>query len=363
MKVCHITTVHPSKDVRIFLKECKSLSKAGYNVTLLAANAQTEEEDGVQIIGVPCPTKSRLARIKKTPKAVYHKALELDADIYHFHDPEFLPYAVKLVKRGKKVVYDVHEDVPRQIKGKYWIPAIFRGTIASVYEKYENKKAKQLSYIVAATPTIRDRFKQFNANVVDVCNYPMLEELEGINTAEKENSVCYIGSITKVRGIVELVEAMSGASYRLNLAGKVQPTSLREGLVKEPGWQQINELGFLDRKEVKEVLARSRVGIVTLHPIVNYLDALPVKMFEYMAAGLPVVASEFPIWKSIIEENDCGICVNPMHPHAIRAALDELINNPDRATAMGERGRKAVWEKYNWSIEEQKLLKTYKALQ
>jgi glycosyltransferase involved in cell wall biosynthesis len=103
-------------------------------------------------------------------------------------------------------------------------------------------------------------------------------------------------------------------------------------------------------------------GLVTLKPLVNYLDSLPVKMFEYMEAGIPVIASNFPYWKSIVEPIDCGICVDPQDPEAIRKAILELVNNPVKAHEMGKKGREAIWTKYNWSIEEQKLLSFYQRM-
>jgi glycosyltransferase involved in cell wall biosynthesis len=100
-------------------------------------------------------------------------------------------------------------------------------------------------------------------------------------------------------------------------------------------------------------------GLVTLHPTPAYLDSLPVKMFEYMSAGLPVIASDFPLWREIIEGNDCGLCIDPLDPAAIAAAIDALVSNPARAEQMGRNGRAAVEQHFNWANEERKLLQLY----
>ena len=115
-------------------------------------------------------------------------------------------------------------------------------------------------------------------------------------------------------------------------------------------------------EKVSELLAQARVGVATLHPDPNYLGSLPTKLFEYMAAGLPVVASNFPLWKEIVEGNKCGLTVNPLDPEEIAHAIEYLINHPDEARRMGENGRQAVLEKYNWETEGKKLLALYEKL-
>lgn len=94
----------------------------------------------------------------------------------------------------------------------------------------------------------------------------------------------------------------------------------------------------------------------------NYLDSLPIKMFEYMSAGIPVVASNFPLWKEIIEKNRCGVCVDPLSPKDIAKAINFIVQNPQIAQKMGENGKRAILEKYNWQIEEQKLFNIYEGL-
>ena len=145
----------------------------------------------------------------------------------------------------------------------------------------------------------------------------------------------------------------------MKLISKQRPLALITVL---PSWEKIDALGYLDRKAVRDVLARSMAGLVTLHPIVNYIDALPVKMFEYMVAGIPVIASNFPLWREIIEGNKCGLCVDPLNPSEIAKAIDYILTHPEEAQRMGENGLKAVKEQYNWSVEEKKLLALYEQL-
>ena len=137
---------------------------------------------------------------------------------------------------------------------------------------------------------------------------------------------------------------------------------LKKKIKKYENWSKVNTLGFLNRQQVSEVLAKSHAGIVTFLPEPNHINAQPNKMFEYMSAGLPVIASNFSLWREIIEGNQCGICVDPLNPKAIGDAIQYLVDNPQKAEQMGKNGRKAVEQKYNWSIEEKKLLTLYKHL-
>jgi glycosyltransferase involved in cell wall biosynthesis len=116
--------------------------------------------------------------------------------------------------------------------------------------------------------------------------------------------------------------------------------------------------GPIPHEKVFDVLVRSHIGLAVLHPDPNYVDSLPTKLFEYMAAGLPVVASNFPLWKEIVEGNRCGITVDPLDPKAIAQAIEYLLTHPEEARRMGENGRRAVEEKYNWEREKEKFAQT-----
>lgn len=361
--ICHLTSVHKANDVRIYEKECVSLVKAGFRVSLVAVNPDAELAEGVTLLPVTVSYSGRFSRFTKVVKAVYAKALEADADLYHFHDPELMRIAVKLIRRGKKVVYDSHEDLPKQIMEKHWIPGFIRPLIASLVRGYEHRIARRLSGVVTATPIITARFAQQNKHTETICNYPRLDALpEPSDFAGKANEVCYIGGIFHSRGAVEIVKAIGLTNYRMNLAGNYSPESLRDELVQLEGWSKVNELGFVNRKGIADVLTRSKAGLVTLHPTRSYVEALPIKMFEYMAAGIPVIASDFPMWRDIVIKNDCGVCVDPMDPEAIAAAITTILNDEAAAKRMGENGRTAVLNHYTWETEAAKLVAFYNTL-
>src|SRR5665648_1215595 len=136
IKVCHVTSAHPRYDVRIFHKECKSLANNGFDVTLLVNDNLTNEFiNGVKIVSTQLKPKNRYDRMVKSKKNIKKQMLELDADIYHFHDPELLPEAGWIKYKGKKVIFDFHEDVSQQILFKKWIPQQIRHIVSLVYKK------------------------------------------------------------------------------------------------------------------------------------------------------------------------------------------------------------------------------------
>ncbi len=364
-RIVHLTSAHPRHDTRIFLKQCRTLAAHGYDVTLIVADGKGAElRDGVRIVDAG-RLEGRLKRIFTTTGRVLALALAIDADIYHLHDPELIPAGLKLKRMGKTVIFDAHEDVPRQLLGKPYLGPVSRRVLSFAYALFERYACARFDGIIAATPFIRDGFLKINPNTVDVNNFPMIGELDAAAPwTSKQAEVCYVGGIGAIRGIRELVHAGAAlqSSARINLAGAFSEPALEAEVKTAPGWARVNPLGVLERAAVRSLMMRSVAGIVTFHPLPNHLDAHPTKMFEYMSSGIAVIASDFPLWREIVEGNACGVCVDPLDPAALAAAIDRLVTRPDLAKRMGENGRKAVLEKYNWSVQAKKLTDFYGAI-
>lgn len=364
-RITHLTSVHPRYDTRIFHKMCASLAGQGDKVTLIVADGKGDEvKNGINILDVGA-SKGRFDRICNAPRRVFAKAAALKADLYHLHDPELIPIGLKLKQMGYRVVFDSHEDVPKQMLSKPYLNKLSLWLVAKTFAAYERWAYAKLDGVIAATPAICEKILAINPYTVDINNFPLLHEFKHqASWAEKRAEVCYVGGISSIRGIKEVCAAMGKVttSVRLNLAGKFSEPEVKKSVNAMPGWQRVIELGFLDRNGVQKVLRRSMAGLVTLHPQINYLVSLPVKMFEYIGSGIPVIASDFPLWREIISKNDCGLLVNPLDASAIAKAIDYMVLNPKEAERMGRNGRKAVETRYNWNQEEKKLLKFYEKI-
>lgn len=365
--VCHVTSAHPRTDIRIFIKQCCSLAQAGYRVVLLVADGKgNSEQDDVKIYDVGLPSSGRISRMTSTVNSLFTAAQRIGADIYHLHDPELLRVALKLKKMGKRVVFDAHEDLPGQIASKPYLNKLSRLLLPPAVRLYELYVARNLDAIVGATPHIRDKFLTVNPQAININNYPLLGELYSANQIGKSRfaHICYVGSISEIRGIFPLIHSLSKSStpIQLSLAGRFSEADVELRARALPEWKHVEQLGQISRGQVKTLLAQSTAGIVTFLQAPNHVQAQPNKLFEYMSAGLPVIASNFPLWKEIIEGNECGLCVDPEEPVEIAHAIQYLVANPGEAERMGRNGRQAVERTYNWNSEKEKLLHLYHEL-
>ena len=371
-KVCHLSSAHAPNDTRIFHKQCASLAKAGYQVSFVvkAKDAQSvgcTTQKGVQVIQVPVDSSSRLKRMLFGAKAVYQKALEVDADIYEFHDPELLPYGLKLAKKGKKVIFDSHEDYPTQIMEKEWIPTLLRRMISSAYRAYETHVVKQLDAVLfPCTKNGINIFENRAKQVVILSNAVMLEEMTAPQQEAQKpgDTICCTGSLTYQRGITHLIRAAHQAGVKLILAGQYSSEEYRRELEAMPEYSCVEYLGYIGRQELAQVYARSSIGMSTILNVGQYasLDNFPTKVYEYMAAGLPVIVSDYPFMRRSVQQDDFGIAVDPDDVQAVAQAIRAILSDPQRAQQMGENGRQAVLQKYNWDIELKKLLELYDSL-
>lgn len=375
-RIVHVSTVHPRDDIRIYRKECISLARAGYAVTLVVADGLGDalgdalddaQMDGVQIHDIGARPAGRLARMRQLPSRALAAVRALRPALVHFHDPELLPMGVRLAADGVCAVYDAHEDVPRQILTKQWLPAPLRPWVSRAFEFYEDRQVARLAAVVAATPHIQLRFAARARRSVAVCNFPFLTELAPPGdtgpAVVRERAVCYVGGLMRTRGLLQLVRAVALVpGLRLLLAGAMEDASFEAELRAEPGWAQVDYHGTIGRAAVRQLLARASAGMVTLLPLPSYVDSLPIKMFEYMSAGLPVVASHFPLWRGIVERHGCGLCVDPANPAAVARAIAQVLGDAVAARAMGRAGRQAVQAHYHWPQAEAELLALYREL-
>ncbi len=361
IRVAHLTSTHEAFDTRIFWKECRTLALAGYDVTLVAPHDVDVSRDGVRIAAVPRPG-GRGERATRTAWRVFRAGWRSRAHVIHVHDPELLPWALLMKLLGRRVIYDAHENLPKDIRSKHYLPGPLRALVAAVVDLLERAACTCLDGVVTVTPGIASRFPP--GRTIVLRNFPLLAEFAAATPgdyAARRPVVLYLGGLNEIRGVREMVRAIGRVKDSLGaelwLVGRFDPPGLEHQLAAEPGWSRTRWLGWRTREQVALALAASRVGLLVLHPVPNHLDSLPIKLFEYMAAGLPVVASRFPAWERIV--NGAGAFVDPLDAGAIAAEIERLLENPEDAARMGEKGRAAVEQELHWEREAAGLIALY----
>jgi glycosyltransferase involved in cell wall biosynthesis len=371
VRVVHLSTIHTPFDVRIFYKECRTLAAAGHEVHYLVNDPPVACRDGVTFHHCERPTGWRPLRIGRRLTRVYRRARELAGDVYHFHDPELITVGLMLRRSGARVIYDVHENAVQEAftlnRDRPW-----HGRVKSWgWKLLEGLARHRLDAFVCATPAIALVFPP--ERTITVQNFPLREEFrassgtQALAYDQRPRKAVFVGGITSFRGAREMVTALehfeSGEGGRLLLVGEVLPAALLSQLQILPGWRRVDAVGMQPRQLVPGLLSEARVGLVLYHPTPDHLEAQPNKLFEYLAAGLPVVASDFPLWRSIVASAGCGLVVDPLDPAAIAEAVRWLFDHPAEAQAMGQRGQAVVAQKYTWEAEGRKLVELYHHLE
>lgn len=362
-KVVHLTSVHRCDDTRIYGRQCRSLAEAGYEVVLIAPDSHNHVKEGVSLSGVP-KTNGRLKRMLETVYQVYKAGVKQDGELYHLHDPELLGPALLLRMKGKKIIFDFHESFAAQVTTKPWVRAKLRIPAVAFASLVQKLAVLVSNRVIAATPVIARSLPPDKTSVI--MNYPILREFnvaDRLPYSRRPPWICYVGALTEIRGVGQMVEAVNlqpeNLKVELFLAGTFSPFDFENTVASTPGWNRVNFLGYQSRKSVARMLAQCRVGLVMLHPTPNYIESYPVKLYEYMAAGLPVVASDFPFWREIIEDVGCGLLADPLNPESIAEQIRWILSHPEEAEEMGNRGRAAALARFNWDSEIPKLLQVY----
>jgi glycosyltransferase involved in cell wall biosynthesis len=242
------------------------------------------------------------------------------------------------------------------------LPPCFAGLISHLAYYVENYYAKRVCLIIAATPSIARRFEGLN-HIIVINNYPLFKEMFFTkNEIIKKRQVCYIGSISEIRCINEIVEAAYLSKEKIVICGEFESEQLFDSVINKRGWEYIEYQGYLPVEDMINRMQNSMAGLLLFAPKANHIEAVPSKLFEYMASGIPVIASDFPNWHKIMSEYDCGVCVNPKNPKEIAMAIKMLLDDPKAASSMGKRGACAVQEKYNWESEAKLLIEGYRNL-
>lgn len=364
-KIVQLTVCHNWNDSRIFHKITASLIKSGLYVNLVApAKGGKSKECRVYLIHVP---QLRLLRMIFGPFLSIVAVMKIRPYLIHYHDPELVPVSFLFRLMGIRVIYDVHESLPSQVMAKSYIPYCLRSTIAQLSRILQFVGIKVSCAATAATPGI---VKELGENVRLVQNFPIKGELEKAkrkSIRERSNLIYYVGNITRLRGAIEMIEAVrivsEKKSVKLLLAGWFpEKCGLEEEIRKKYKRELIDIIGIQSRCEIRDTLSEVKVGLSVLHPTPGYYEGWPIKLFEYMSAGVPVVASNFPLLRKIVVGSQSGLVVDPLNTEAIAEAILYLLENPEESEKMGLAGRMAVEQVYNWDKEFSRLKELYQEL-
>lgn len=359
-----MTSVHTRYDTRVFVKECCSLAENdNYTVNLIVADGKgIETKNDVHFYDVGKPN-GRICRALLTTRKILHKAIELDSDIYHFHDPELIPTGLRLARSGNKVIFDVHENIAKQIQEKNYLPSPVRKLLSRFYQIYEKRFVKRFSLILAEN-SYAEYFRNITNRYIIVLNMPQTRFFEEYIVDERKKcEFFYIGGVSEIRGVYLILDALMilhgrGISFNMNFVGPTYGVTIRMEKYRDIEDDVVFH-GRLELKEGFEISKKCMIGLSILKPIGNYVTSYSTKIFEYMAVKLPVITSNFPLYRDVIEKFNCGLCVDPLDPEAIANAMQYIIDNPEIAQLMGKNGKQAVERHYNWDIEQKKLSFAY----
>lgn len=355
-KVCHVTSLHEADDGRIFQRYCKSLAKK-FDVYLVAPNTESRVEAGVHIVGISLPDiNHRFKRFLNLNK-ILKPLCEIDADVYHFHDPELMSIGLKLKNKGKRIIFDSHEDVLNQIQNKSYIPKLFRGIAAKLYGAHEKRCLKQYDAVVSVTGYIVDRLKKINANTYQITNYPKFEARH-IEARKWDRTICFAGLLSRFWMLNEIISILPEVNGKMYLAGLFATDEYLNELQQLPGWKNVEFLGTLPHSEVLKVYSKSSVGIA-IESYENPNAGFRVgslgctKIPDYMSSGLPVIVSNSEVWGGVVRKYDCGIAIdNPNDSNEIALAIQYLLDNPKEAKRLGDNGLNAAKDEFNWEAQE-----------
>ena len=366
-RVCHLSNLHFAFDTRIFFRFCRSLAK-DYDVTLIAVHPREEVVNGIRMLPVK-RMKNRYWEMATASLRMFPKAIRARASVYQIHDPELIPCGLWLRLLGKKVIFDVHENFAADIADKPWIR--HKRLLSALYAWWEKRAARRFELFLAEN-SYAPHFEALGARYTVVLNYPDLPFFRPYRKLESrpEQHLFYIGILLETRGLYEIAEALyllkkQGRIFHFHCVGELY-SRLEQGLKSLPYYDEIkSQLHFYGRMRLDEGYALSAnmgIGLCIIHPMKNSVESYPTKMFEYMSIGLPVIASDFPLYREVLDKQGCGLCVDPLNPAALAAAIVQLADDPERRLQMAANGVRAVEAQYSWESQEKSMLEVYRKL-
>lgn len=371
-KIFMFSSVHVWSDTRIFFKEATTLANNSFLVDFHAVEGPTTYDNVNARLQVRTLSRGKRSVRPKRWYQLYKKALTSDARYYHFHDFELLFVATKIKKRKPNcfIIYDMHENFPAMIETKDWIPKLLRGPLSKVLARWEKKWMAKADAVIFAETSYKKHYEHVDVYKCDILNLPVWQE-PLIMRKTASFTFIYVGDLVRDRGVFEMLTLIRNLKTRghtdihLKLIGPMQPRIKEEALdfILNNGLaDMVTMYGRIPYTEIWEHYASAHVGLCLLHPIPNYMHSLATKLFEYMAAGLPILATDIPDWKHLIEGTGTGFTTNVYDMQNVTDQAEKMMSDQLLRESFSENGRKAFELKYNWRTEEEKLVGLYHLL-
>lgn len=364
MKICILTSGHDVYDNRIYYKEVLSLRKKYDEIYIVAPGDKNfVTGHGVE---VRCFPKRKNWHDRMEPmKRMFEIAKEINADVYHAHEPDSFQVAVNLKKAlGAKIIYDSHEYHPEAFAEHF---RYGKTLVAKAVYLFEKSLGKQADCIISVNDILVNKFKKYNGNVLLLPNYPVLRDGNFEKELNSKPTFVYAGGLRADRGIFKILEAINilkSKDFKYIFIGPFE-TEQFESICKKFAEEQLSNVdivftGKVPHTEVFGYLKKAYAGFVLLQPgNWRYVNSEPIKLFEYMSSKTPVIASNFPMMEKIVSSSKSGLLVKPDSPEDIADAVIKMAGDIQMVKLMGENGFISVSQSYNWSVCEKRLLDAY----
>ena len=354
--ICYITGLYSRSDSLIFIRQSRSIVKENYRATIVTCDILPDEViDGVNLCSCGWQPKGRFDRMMNSQKHLYKKAIEIDADIYQISEPELISLGIKLKKRGKKVIFNMRENYIAIAQQKEYIPRPLRVLVSKFVEYKLKTQLPKYDAVFSVTDSMDNDIKKWGVKKsAIVTNFPNISNNHNFSLEEyknRENTLCYFGTVYTISRQEFVFDALTDIkSIKYHIAGVIENVKIKE----HPYWNKVNFTGRFKKEEIPTILNKATISNV-LRDFSS--DGTPegsygiLKMFESMEAAIPIICTDVIINREIIAKYNCGICVDINNIQEIREAIKYLIDNKEIAYQMGQNGRRAVIEEYNWNSQ------------
>ena len=348
-------------------KQCQTLT-GQYEVFCAIPSANPSIAPDIRFIGLPF-FRRVVWRTFITGPYILLRCLWLRPAVVHVYVPEFIPFAFIFRLLGAAVIYEVQENLFK----KMHLKKFNRGYVLEQAFRWFDALARRHFYLIFTEHGYLDTYTNLTWPHAIIYNYPLLPFLEPFRHPYQPHATqpvfFYIGWLSFERAFDTLIDGLARLketypAFVMHLFGR--QTFSDADLERLPGFDRVRSNvhfhGYADQRKAFPYAARATAGIALLKPVGDYLDSYTTKLFEYMALGLPVITSDFPLYRDVVERHQCGFCLSPCDPAQLAAVMAYLIEHPNEARLMGERGRSAVERTYNWTTEARKLLGFYRLI-